>query len=685
MPYSLARNVSSQAVTVTPTVWWMSGASPHSARLQRVTVMPYHSIDLHAGSLLAGAGLRNLNGSVNLVLDVEGPARALVFASGSVDLKNTYVFSVIPVAIKESAARTLSYWSTGNGDDTMVTLWNPADEAQDLAFTLFFSGGHYVYPIHLAPRATNMFNISEIIQTGIPDAQGNTVPASIHEGSAVLSGTVAENQHILVAMDAGIYNVRKAICGNNFCKTCMGSVDAWVAADPFSVAAGGSTALTLISQYNTGNQYDRTSTSAWTSSATSVATVATGTVSGVTAGSVQISAFDASEPDYSTGCYSYTIECPLDTGTGGESPGTGYDPTPVITSVSPNSYIVGQTATGVQISGQNFGTNRPQVTLSLGGTVQITSYSDTLIVVNVTPSTAGTGTFTVTAEGFNGQPFAPSEGQSQTAQSPQVSATQPPAAAISSILPAQGMVGFQQPITIAGSNLGTAPPKITAPGITVSNVSTPSGNNGTGVTATFSIPIAATGGSVTVTLTPTTGNSTAATTTFLIQVPTTLVRNSYPGGLIPNGYGPLNTPVNQNIVDGANEVLASSVCGVYRNLGYSVVDQQNPGQIIQGPTGVDIKETFSGFTGAGTAPGPLTKTIDLVNTPSKNQSAADLLDTMALYHQYPTCLAASENQSFTQAFSLTYGGKTFPLGLTNGISMGNFGGTLKDDVTISHQ
>jgi hypothetical protein len=30
--------------------------------------------------------------------------------------------------IEDSVAKNISYWSTANGDDTMITLWNPADE-----------------------------------------------------------------------------------------------------------------------------------------------------------------------------------------------------------------------------------------------------------------------------------------------------------------------------------------------------------------------------------------------------------------------------------------------------------------------------------------------------------------------------------------------------------------------------
>ena len=116
-----------------------------------------------------------------------------------------YVFEVIPQGIGESISKSLSYWSTANGDDTMVTLWNPADEAQNLVFTLFFAGGSYRYPVPLGPRATRTFNVSEIIQSQLPDENGNTIPAGVHEGSAEIAGIQAEQEHILVAMAAGTY------------------------------------------------------------------------------------------------------------------------------------------------------------------------------------------------------------------------------------------------------------------------------------------------------------------------------------------------------------------------------------------------------------------------------------------------------------------------------------------------
>lgn len=288
-PYSVFRNVADQPIQVTPIFWWMAGISPQSARLMQFTLQPQQALSLDVPSLLSAAGLKNFNGSVDLIVELQGPAGSLLMASGSVDQKNTYVFEVPPLAIQESQARSFSYWSTANGDDTMVTIWNPADESQDFVLTLFFTGGHYDFPIQLGPRATYTFNISEVIHNQIPDAEGNVVPSSVHEGSAKLSGTLGENQHILVALTAGTYNVVKATCIME-CSNCVGPTEWWLDTVPFGVAVGSHNQLTFTDQYVSGSQHNLTASSTWSSSATTVATVSSGLVAGVSPGSVSVTA-----------------------------------------------------------------------------------------------------------------------------------------------------------------------------------------------------------------------------------------------------------------------------------------------------------------------------------------------------------------------------------------------------------
>ena len=147
---------------------------------------------------------KNFSGSFNLVFEGLVRPGALVMSSGSVDQTNNYVFEVVARGVTESGAKSLQQWSTANGDDTMVTVWNPSDEAQDFAFTLFFTGGHFAVPLHLDPRVTRSFDVSEILRNQVPDAEGNVVPAGITGGTIKIAGIQAENEHILVGIDSGI-------------------------------------------------------------------------------------------------------------------------------------------------------------------------------------------------------------------------------------------------------------------------------------------------------------------------------------------------------------------------------------------------------------------------------------------------------------------------------------------------
>lgn len=297
-PFSVLRNISEQAIKVSPTVYWMAGAKAQSASLSQLTLLPHETRAMDLVSLMSSAGVKNFNGSFNLILDTQGTGQGILVAAGSVDQTNNYVFQVTPHGVGEGGSQSLSYWSTKNGDDTMVTLWNPADEAQDFLFTLFFSGGHYQYPIHLEPRATHVFNVSEVLRSQIPDAEGNIVPASVQEGSAEISGPEGEAQSILLAVDFGIYNVRKATCTGG-CKICDGVVEGdggVIVDDPFAVAVSGTHQLSFQITWNTGAVHDYTSSSRWTSKNTAVGTVSTGLVSGVAPGSVLITALAPGVP-----------------------------------------------------------------------------------------------------------------------------------------------------------------------------------------------------------------------------------------------------------------------------------------------------------------------------------------------------------------------------------------------------
>jgi len=123
-----------------------------------------------------------------------------------------------------------------------------------------------------------------------------------------------------VAMDAGTYNVQKATCGQ-YCKTCVGATEEFINADPWLVPVSGTVQETATAQYNTGGQYNRTSMGSWSTGNASIATVSAGKVTAHAAGSTYVLSKDDGVPDYSSGCYSYSIECPLYTGQEPQAPG----------------------------------------------------------------------------------------------------------------------------------------------------------------------------------------------------------------------------------------------------------------------------------------------------------------------------------------------------------------------------
>lgn len=453
-PFSVLRNTSNSPISLAPTIWWMQAGQAYSAQLQPVQLQPYQSQSLNVPSMLALAGIPNYNGSFNIVFNGNMTRGALLTAAGSVDQTKTYVFQVVPRAVAESASKSLQYWSTGNGDDTMIMLWNPADEAQDLVLKLFFTGGHYLLPIHLDPRATRMINLSEVVENAPPDSEGNTIPATVHDGSAKLTGSQADNQNMLIAMDAGVYNVRKATCGM-VCYTCDGYSNWEVTPSSFTINAYTNMQMALVADYDAGQQYDLSSDGYWGSSNTNVATVdQTGYVTGVAGGSVTVGVSDSVDPDYAPNVCVYAGSpdpCPVGSGGGGSVAGNVYDPTPIINSISGQPWPAGTPNYPFTITGTGFGTS-PGLTITGTG---IDSYSivgtptDTQITAQVTVDASApteSVTVAVTDQGINGQGFIGQSGQSnQGSNNAQVSAEPPPVVAINAGAPTAVPVAQAQP------------------------------------------------------------------------------------------------------------------------------------------------------------------------------------------------------------------------------------------------
>jgi|GEM_PF-4635177 len=245
------------------------------------------------------------------------------------------------------------------------------------------------------------FNVSQIIQNQIPDSEGNIIPAVVHEGGIKIAGSQSEIQHILLAVDSGIYNVRKATCGPG-CQVGNGLTFAVVFSNPSVVAIQRTNQLSLVGTWGTGGQYNLPGT--WTSEQTSIATVgaSSGMSTGISPGSALVYSTASNQP----------IEIPWLCGGGGCPTTAFYAQAPAnvfqVTSVSPAPFIVG--SSGVTLIGGSGFSNLPSpltVSVNIGG-ITITNASissDTLITASYTVASnapLGQQLLTVSSGGADG-------------------------------------------------------------------------------------------------------------------------------------------------------------------------------------------------------------------------------------------------------------------------------------------
>jgi len=177
----------------------------------------------------------------------------------------------------------------------MSTLWNSGSAPEDLIVTIGFKGGdgHYKLPVHLEPGAGKVIDLAEIIRAAKPDADGHLIPRNVQEGGMIISGSSGLPEKINVVVSEGVFSVFGATCFPP-CVTC-GPGPTVLALTPasLSVPVGGSQQMTATAQYSNGTSYDMTSSTTWTSTNTSVATVSSsGMMNAMAAGSTDIDGED---------------------------------------------------------------------------------------------------------------------------------------------------------------------------------------------------------------------------------------------------------------------------------------------------------------------------------------------------------------------------------------------------------
>ena len=409
-PYTVLRNTTAQSLPVKMTMNYMAEPKPISLSLPVAPLNPYETRKLDLPTMLGALGLTNFQGDANLLFSFTGHAGDLMLATGSVDQTENYVFVVEPQGVGKSFGKAGHYWISANDFDTMYSLFNPTDRAQDFIATIYYSdgSGSYQMPVHLEAHASTMIDMMMLIGEKRPDVHGNVIPASVQQGSMVIENPKGKDQWMTLVVSGGVYNPRRGTCGVN-CIYCYGYCNTVIILNPFAVAVQATTNLYAQATYSDGTVQDFTTSSSWTSDNTPVATVgsSTGVVTGGSVGSANIiAAFPTLVAAAGQVCAAYEPFCPTFTATpssGGSVLSVSESPTQIAMSTGDtNNQITVSVNPGTVTATTSFaGTSPPSInpnsscaaTLSIPGQTGQGSLAST---VTASPANCS-GIFNVTA------------------------------------------------------------------------------------------------------------------------------------------------------------------------------------------------------------------------------------------------------------------------------------------------
>ncbi len=239
---------------------------------------------------------------------------------------------------------------------------------------------------------------------------------------------------------------------------------------------------------------------------------------------------------------------------------------------------------------------------------------------------------------------------------------------ITGITPPRGLIGNSVSVTIKGNGFSPSPSVFAGSDIPV----TVDSYSSTQISATFAIAPSANGGNHNVVVTVAGQPSPAAN--FYVQIPKTLIRDT---GYGTGGLGSLVSITNGNVLDIYGNTLLTGECGVYRNIGYFLIDQESPAQTIQGD--YTLVENFTNYT---------TDVQGLTPPPTEDNPivyAQTMLGDTQFFGTKATsgCPGSNDHESFDQNLTVEIDSShSYGLSMENSISRGYYSGTPTVNVTI---
>lgn len=425
-PYALLHNTSGHRISVSVSLSTQSESGAVQTRNLAPLTVPAGATLPYDFTAQFDSSTPLPDGYGNLTVSFLGRDGDLQLEAGSLDQTQSYVFEVIPSAQQPSASRTLCFWSVEGDNDSMVTVWNYTAKPQDLALTLFYTGGTYRIPIHLEAGSAYNLDMMQLVRSRIPDPSGALIPSNVFSGSAVISGAHSNQEQISIAVASSVFNVCNATCGPG-CTTCNGVERITMSPNPVSVASGQSVQVRATEIWNTGEELDAYGN--WSVSNSSIAYAEDGEIEGIAPGST-VAVLSDDSPKYGYFCLGIQYgSCPY--GVGGSVSINVVDSTPEITGIDPSVWVSGTTTPSVTFTGQYFGTNAPTLNFNPGSGISysLQSYNDNQIVANISVA-SGTPDedvqVTVTNNGYGGNAFNGQSGGMSPASQPANTRVQAP-------------------------------------------------------------------------------------------------------------------------------------------------------------------------------------------------------------------------------------------------------------------
>jgi hypothetical protein len=220
---------------------------------------------------------------------------------------------------------------------------------------------------------------------------------------------------------------------------------------------------------------------------------------------------------------------------------------------------------------------------------------------------------------------------------------------ITSITPEKGSVGGKISVSIDGSGFTSSTTISPITGITFSDVEVYGSSQ---MSATFNISGNATAGNNEVKVT--TSGMTSNSKNFFVQIPKKARRDEIADTVVIE-------PGPGDIVNIFGQTVETGVCGAYRNLKYTLIDQDSEELELGTNEGLTVTEILSNFQSPSGFPQPAAKTV-LTN------NVGEFGDILAVFQSHPGC-PAMFNFTATQKFKVTIGSKDFLLTTQNTLAL----------------